>query len=278
MIKFIVLLLIILELKSALAQVTSADSTRASTVIAKWLSKSTGHYDFLSATTVNPKQKGRRFFGIPNMQMASDYGISYMESPRDQNVTNAYDTIGADTTDMKRALQIPRFHLALGFANKHDFTFSYILPQIDEVKGWGIGYKRVLWQHAHTLFFSYRANYSQSSKAEYFKSTSLMNDLSISIYLRLVDLYAGVRHWTGRVNFESSIPELQLPEVEYFSKASEIERYFGLIAATTTNTRFTLEANTIGRKYAVGAKFSFHFDSIFPTMDNLFRDPRYIQQ
>jgi hypothetical protein len=259
------------------AQVTVQESQKAAKTIGKWLSKTTGHYDFQSATTVNPKRAGKKFFGIPDMQMASDYGISYMQAPRTDEVTKAYQTIGADTTNMASSLKLPRVHLNLGFANKHDFNFSYLLPSDDDIQGWGVGYKRVLWQWRY-LFLSYRFGYARSSRENYFSATSYVNDLSASIYLRLIDLYAGMRHWSGKVRFDSTIPQLQLQPIEYFSTASEIEPYVGVIAATTTHTRLTLEASSLSDSFSVAGKFSFHFDSLFPTFENWFRDPRYIKQ
>jgi len=258
-------------------QATVSESQKAAKTIGMWLSKNSGHYDLQSATTINPQRAGKKFFGIPDMQMASDYGISYMQAPRTHEVTNAYKTIGADTSNMASSLKLARFHLNLGFANKHDFTFSYLLPSDDEIKGWGLGYKRVL-ARLRYIYFSYRLGYARSSRDDYFSATSYVNDLSLSVYLRLLDVYAGIRHWSGKVRFDSTIPELQLQPIEYFSTASEIEPYFGVIAATTTNTRMTLEASSLGDSYVVTGKFSFHFDSILPTFENWFRDPRLIKQ
>lgn len=277
MIRIAVALTILFLAGNLYSQVTYDQSKKASRVIGKWLARSSGHYDFLSATSVNPKRAGDRFFGLPDMQTASDYGISLMNAPRDKEVTEAYRTIGADTSSMERSISLSRLHVNLGFANKHDFSFSYQLPTRDEIQGWGAGYKRVLFTD-HIFYLSWRLNYSRSSKENYFESSSLMNDLSISLYLRLIDLYAGVRHWSGKVKFNSSIPELRLPTVEYFSTSDEIEHYFGVLLATTMNTRFTMEANSIGKEYAVAGKFSFHFDSLLPTFNNWFRDPRYIRQ
>jgi hypothetical protein len=269
--------LVLWTTRSLRAQVTSQESQKAAETIGKWLSKTTGHYDLQSATTVNPQRAGNKFFGIPDMQMASDYGISYMQTPRIDEVTKAYKTIGADTSTMASSLKLPRFHLNLGFANKHDVNFSYLLPSDDEIKGWGVGYKVVLsrWRY---LYLSYRIGLAQSSRENYFSATSYVNDLSASVYLRLIDIYAGMRHWSGKVSFESTIPQLQLQPIEYFSTASEIEPYVGVIAATTTHTRLTVEGSSLSESYSVTAKFSFHFDSLFPTFENWLRDPRYIKQ
>lgn len=261
----------------AKAQATKKESQQAAQTIGRWLSRSAGHYDFQSATTVNPKRAGTKFFGIPDMQMASDYGFSYMQAPRTSEVTDAYQKMGANTSSMASALKLPRFHLNLGFANKHDFTFSYLLPNDDKIQGWGLGYKRVLAQVGY-IFFSYRFGYARSSKNNYYSANSYVNDLSASVYLRLIDLYVGVRHWSGKVRFNADIPELQLPTMDYFSDVSELEPYVGVILATTTRTRFTMEASSAEKNYNLAAKFSFHFDSLLPSFDNWFRDPRYIKQ
>lgn len=270
-------LFLIFILTPAFGQVTEAQSRRSSRIIGKWISKSTGHYDFQSATTVNPKRAGTKFFGIPDMQMASDYGVSLMDAPRGNEVTNAYQTIGADTTAMDPSLIIPRFHANWGFANKYDFTYSYIMPNSDDITGWGLGHKRVIGK-TNYFYFTYRLNYSRSQRKDYFDNWSVMNDLSFSLYLRLIDFYIGLRHWSGKISFDATIPALQLPEVNYFSTVSEIDHYFGLIAALTTNTRLTLEANSLGEKYAIAGKLSLHFDSLLPTFNNWFKDPRYIKQ
>lgn len=277
-IKILTIVLFTLSLvNEACSQVTKRQTQKAAQEIGKWLSRTTGHYDMQSATSVNPKRAGNRFFGIPDMQTASDYGISYTQAPRTDKVTKAYETIGADTSHMASALKLPRFHLNLGFANKHDFNFSYLIPNEDKVEGWGVGYKRVIAQSGH-MFFSYRLGFSRSSRKNYFEASSLVNDFSVSLYLRLIDFYAGVRHWSGKVSFEAEIPELVVNPIEYFSNVSELQPYVGVIMATTTNTRFTVEASSLSNTYSLTGKFSFHFDSLLPTFNNWFRDPRYIKQ
>lgn len=260
-----------------LAQVTFEESRKASIVIGKWLSKATSHQDFLSATSVATKRAGSKFFGIPDMQMASDYGYSYAATPRDQAVTEAYETIGVNSSQMSSSLALSRFHLNLGFNNKHDFTFSYLTSPIDEVRGWGVGYKRVV-SHVGYFYLTYRLHYAQAEKNDYFESSTMTNDLSVSVYLRLIDLYAGVRHSSGKVNFQSSMRELKLPEVSYFSTMSEIEKYGGVVLALTTNSRLTLEVSTLGEATFVAGKLSMHFDSILPTNTQWFQDPRLIKQ
>ena len=121
--KLVLFLFLFFKATWVFSQATEEQSRDASEVIGRWLSKSTGHYDFLSATTVNPKRAGTKFFGIPDMQFASEYGFSYMESPRNIDVTNAYKTIGADTGEMARSIKMSRFHLNFGFDNKHDLVF-----------------------------------------------------------------------------------------------------------------------------------------------------------
>jgi hypothetical protein len=262
----------------ARAQITYQESRNASIIIGKWLSKSTGHYDFYSATSVATKRAGKKFFGIPDLQMASEFGVSQMQAPRDEDVTKAYEVIGADTSNMSNSLSLTRFHVNLGFANQHDFTFSYLTSPIDQIKGWGLGYKHVL-AHQGYGYLSYRLHYARAERDNYFTSNSYTNDLAVSLYLRLVDIYVGFRHWSGKVDFNSTVPELKLPEVNYFSTASEIEHYYGIILALTTNSRFTMEANSLGKQKSIIGKLSFHFDSLVPTTDSgWFRDPRYIKQ
>ncbi len=266
-----------LLMQQSQAQVTASESQKAAKVIGQWLSKNTGHYDYQSATTVNPKRAGNKFFGIPDMQTASDYGISYMQAPRTNEVTNALGSIGANTSSMASSLRLARLHLNLGFANKHDFNFSYLFPFEEPIRGWGVGYKKIISQWRY-LYLSYRFGYARSESENYFSASSYVNDLSASVYLRLIDIYIGMRHWAGKVRFYSAIPQLELQPIEYFSTASEIEPYAGIIAATTTNTRWMIEMSSLSDSYTISTKFSFHFDSLFPTFNNWFRDPRYIKQ
>ena len=44
------------------AQATLQQAQNATEVIGRWLSRSTGHYDFLPATPIGPKRAGVKFF------------------------------------------------------------------------------------------------------------------------------------------------------------------------------------------------------------------------
>lgn len=262
---------------NSFAQVSFEDSKAASITIGKWIAKSTGHYDFLSATSVAVKRAGSKFFGKPDLQMASEYGFSYSQAPRSDEVTAAYQTIGADVSSMNDSLSLTRFHLNLGFENKHDFSLSYLTSPTDRVKGWGIGYKRVLATN-HYLYLTYRLHYSNAEHEQTFKAQSLSNDLSASLYLRLIDIYVGARHWSGKVRFNSEVQQLQLPDVEFFSDTSELETYYGLMIASSTNSRLSVEGNTLAGEKMITAKFSLRFNSLLPTRGGWFRDPRHIKQ
>ena len=278
MFKKITIILLLSFASGAMAQVTYQQARKASQVIGRWISKSTGHYDFLSATPVGPKRAGDKFFiiGEPAMQRASDYGFSYMQAIRDEEVTDAYQTLGFDTSTMARQIDLTRFHLALGFANRHDFSFSY-MRSTESVNGWGLAYKKVFLNYKHYFYMAYKGSFGRSTKLDYFESSSFCNEVSASLYFILYDFYLGIRHYYNEVNFKSSIPQLDLPDVYYFSDFSEIEYYYGVILATTLNTRLAIQVNQLGEEYSVGAKFSFHFDSLLPTSNNWFRDRRYIR-
>ncbi len=261
------------------AEITLEESKQAAEVIGKWFSKATGHYDFLSATPVAPKRAGKKFMITiaPDMQMASDYGVSYMQVPRDDKVTAAYEKLGIDTSTMAKSLGLSRLHINLGFDNKHDFTFSYLATLDKKFSGWGGGYKRVLYQLG-VFYFSYRLQYSRSEREEYYFHEGVTNDFSASLYLRLIDIYGGVRHSIGKVKFKSSIPELQLPDVKFISPVNELEYFYGVSIATSKNTRLCLQGTKLGNEVAVAAKLSFHFDSLLPSGEGWFDDPRYIKQ
>lgn len=259
------------------AQVTSVESQQASIVIAKWISRATGQYDIYSATSIGPKRGGDRFMiaGSLTTQTASEYGISNMTVKRDSDVTRAYEVLGFDTVNLADSVNLQRLHLNWSFANRHDFSFSYLFSP-ENINGWGLGYKRVLFNY-RSFYFSYRVQYAQSHLDHYFNNTSFTNDFSASLYFSLFDLYAGIRHTSGKVSFYSSIPQLQLPTVNFISKLSEIDFFYGLMVATSLNTRFTFQVNQIGQELSLTGKFSFHFDSLFPTINNWFKDPRYIK-
>lgn len=260
------------------AQVTYDQSLDAARTIGSWLSKSTGHYDFQSATPVGPKRAGKEFFlrGFPRLQTASDYGLSYMQVPMDDTVISAYQVLGFDTNNMNRTIEMNRFHLALSFANKHDLSFSY-LSSFDGIKGWGIGYKKVLYNYRY-FYLSYRAQYGRASLDDYFNNINVNNDLSMSIYLRLIDFYAGVKHSFGSAQFESPNSALELPKVYYSTQVNSLDYFYGLWIATSTNSRISLQVSQFGRELSYTGKFSLWFDSILPTANNWFRDPRYIKQ
>lgn len=260
------------------AQVTYDESLEAARTIGSWLSKSTGHYDFLSATPVGPKRAGKKFFirGYPDMQTASDYGVSYMQVPRDSDVTTAYETLGFETRKMSRTIDLSRFHLAMSFANQHDFTFSY-LSSIDGIKGWGVGYKHVLFNYRY-FYISHRAQYGRASLTDYFENINVTNDLSMSLYLRQFDIYAGMKHSFGSAQFEAPNASLELPRVYYSTKINELDYFYGFWVATSVNSRIALQVNQLGKEFAMTGKFSLWFDSILPTANNWFRDPRYIKQ
>ena len=261
------------------AEITLEESRQAAEVIGKWFSKATGHYDFLSATPVATKRAGKKFMITiaPDMQTASDYGVSYMQVPRDDKVTAAYEKLGIDTSGMAKSLGLSRLHINLGFENKHDFTFSYLATFDKKFSGWGLGYKRVLYQLG-IFYFSYRIQYARSERDDYYFHEGMTNDFSASLYMRLIDVFAGVRHSVGKVKFKSTIPELQLPDVKFVSPINELEYFYGIGIATTKNTRLTLQGTKLGNEVAVAAKLSFHFDSLLPSGEGWLADPRYIKQ
>lgn len=261
------------------SQVTFEESRAASKIIGKWLSRSTAHFDFLSATPVAPKRAGDKFMITiaPAKQYASDYGLSYQRIKRDQNVTNAYEVLGFDTENFSETIDLTRVHLNFGITNDYDFTLSY-LKTSDEVSGYGIGFKQLLIKYRY-FYLSHRVQVARSELKSYFDNWALVNDLGMSLYFTLLDFYVGARHSAGRVRFFSSTSELNLPPINYFSKFSEIEMYYGIVLATSYNTRLTFQGNKNGEELSIGAKFSFHFDSLLPTSShNWFRDPRYIKQ
>jgi hypothetical protein len=71
---------------------------------------------------------------------------------------------------------------------------------------------------------------------------------------------------------------LELPRVYYSTQINELDYFYGAWLATSVNSRLALQVNQFGRELAITGKFSLWFDSILPTANNLFRDPRYIKQ
>lgn len=213
---------------------------------------------------------------IPNKQFASDYGFSYQQIKRDDNVTRAYQTLGFNTDEFSKIINLTRFHANFGITSDYDFTLSY-LKSSDGITGWGVGLKELLIKYRY-FYLSHRIQIGNSSLIHYFDNWVLVNDLSMSFYFRLIDFYTGVRHSAGRIHFDSSISDLGLPPITYFSRLSDLEIYYGVVLATTYNTRLTLQSNKNGAEYSFGLKFSFHFDSLMPTATDWFKDPRYIKQ
>jgi hypothetical protein len=260
------------------AQATYQQAQDASLVIGRWISRSTSHFDFLSATPIGPKRAGTKFFivGAPAKQTASDYGFSQQQNSINDEVKQAYDILGINSSGLGENLIINRYHLGFNFANLHDFTLSFIHSS-EDISGWGLGYKKVLAQTG-PFYTSYRIQYARSRLFNYFDSISISQDLSISLYLRLIDFYAGVKHSAGKILFESDIPTLQLPEAEFGSRLEQIETFYGIVIATSVNSRLSLQVNQFDSDYSIAAKFSFRFDSLFPTANNWLRDPRYLKQ
>lgn len=279
---FIALISLITSYSSSCLAITDtqfSDYVNASEAIGKWLIKSTSHNDFTSASPLSPKRAGSRFMitEMPPMQFASDYGFSMSRAPLDAKVIAAYGVIGTPASALPKYMELNRFHLGFGLGTLNDITASYLMAQDSTLRGWGIGYKRILWR-AGPFFFSYRIQYSQSERADFFKQQSISNDFSCSMYLVLLDVYGGVRHTMGKINFNSPIPQLTLPEIKYFSKVDELEYFYGITAALSTRIRLTIQGNKVGDEYSIGAKFSLRFHSLFPQLGSLFVDPRYIKQ
>lgn len=263
----------------AVTQTQFNDYKDASIVIGKWLSKSTSHNDILSGTPISTKRQGNQFMIAegPATQYASDYGFSIMRSPLDSKIISAYEVIGANTATLPKYLELNRFHVGLGIGNKDDITASFIATQDMTLTGWGAGYKRVIAYHG-PFFMSYRGQYSRTKRDNFFTQQSFTNDISGSVYLLFFDIYAGVRHTVGIINFAASDPTLVLPKVTYFSKLSELEYFYGISMALTTKLRLGIQANKVDDDYSIAAKLSFHFNSLLPEMDNLFSDPRHLQR
>ena len=256
---------------------TRDESIQAATIVGKWLTRLSTHHDFLSATPIAVKRAGTKFMIVekPSTQFASDYGFSYQRAEFSERINRAYKSLGINTSNFPDAMTTNRFHLNLGMSNKYDLMLS-LLTSNGGLSGWGIGTKIQIFRFS-VFSFAYRLSYAQSSIPDYFEMKSISNDLSVGLYFRLIDIYAGIRHTSGRVEFATSISTLQVPKIEYFDNTEELEYYYGVILGTTLNTRLTLQVNKSMEEEMLGIKFSFHFDSLFPTLNNWFKDPRYMK-
>lgn len=279
LILFLSLILSCSPLCFALTETQYSDYQNASKTIGKWLVKSSSHYDFYSATPIATRQPGIKFMiaGAPPTQYASDYGVSVMRAPLDQKVIAAYEVIGTPASALPQYLELNRFHVGLGLGNNDDVTASFVTTQDMSLTGWGVGYKTVL-VHNGPFFFSYRAQYSQASRDNFFTTQSLTNDFSCSLYFLLFDIYGGVRHTAGIINFSAPSPQLALPEIKYFSNLNELEYFYGASLALSTKLRLTLQANKVSDDYSIAAKISFHFNSLLPERGDVLRDPRYLRR
>jgi hypothetical protein len=263
-------------IEPAFAARTYEESKAAATTIGKWISASASHYELISATPIGPRRAGKKFFvRTAPLQMASDYGISYMRAPASEEMMQAYEALGFDTSRMARALYLTRLHAAWSFDNEHDFSYSYLSSK--DLAGWGLGYKRVFHQSG-ARYFSYRIGYTRTERENWYRADQVATEVSASIYLRLVDFYGGLRHVFGQAEFESSIPELRLPEITYFAGLEDLEYFLGAVLATSVNTRLTLQMNLVREELKLAGKLSFRFDELYPTYGNWFKDPRALKQ
>ena len=257
---------------------TRSESIVAATTIGKWLTKITGHYDFLSATPVAVKRAGKKFMITkqPAKQFASDYGYSYMQSSFSEDVLSAYSLLNVDTSLFPESLELNRFHLNLGMENMYDLTFSYTMAS-GGIKGYAIGFKRQLIRK-NIFSLAFRSQMSKAHVENYFDSYAFTNDLSIGFYFRLIDFFIGVKHTMGVVNFDSDIEALEIPSINFISNFQELEYFYGIVLSTSLNSRLTFQMNNFQNEKTISGKFSLHFDSLFPTnIKTWFRDARYIK-
>jgi hypothetical protein len=82
----------------------------------------------------------------------------------------------------------------------------------------------------------------------------------------------------GEISFQSDIPSLQLPEAKFGNDQIKLESFYGIVIATSVNSRLAIQANKWDQDYSIAAKFSLRFDSLFPTANNWLKDPRYLKQ
>ncbi len=266
-----------LTLTSSTIAATRSESIAAATTIGKWLTRATGQYDFLSATPVAVKRAGTKFFIIkrPPKQFASDYGYSYMQAPFSDKTLQAYQTLGHSTRNFPDALTLNRIHLNFGMENRYDLLLSYLYTA-DGIKGYGLGFKRQLIR-LQIFSLAHRVQLAQTSVPNYFTSYTLTNDLSMALYFKLIDLYIGVKHTIGSIDFASDISVLKIPRIDFISKLDELEYFYGIVLALSFNTRLTLQINRWQQEKTFAIKMSLHFDSLLPTNTNWFKDPRYIR-
>jgi hypothetical protein len=259
-----IVLVVFLFSKAAFGQATFEESKAASIVVGKWFTKALAHYDFLSATPIALKRDDYRFyiFEASHFQLASDYGYSYSQVPVPADVKSAYETLGFSTGGMSSKVELNRFHANWGITNAHDLTFNYQWSY-GGISGWGLGYKYLIMARRH-FFLSHRLSYAKAYRDNYFDSTTVTNDLSLSLYMRLIDVYVGARHHFGKIKFTPSLNYLELPEVSYFSTLGELEYFYGVVIAGSYNSRLAIQASQIGNDTSISAKLSFHFDSLFP--------------
>lgn len=276
---FLSLIYLIFLQVSVLGQstVTRQQSIAAAEVVGRWLTNVTGPADYYSATPVAPRRAGKKFFITkePAKQYASDYGFSTHYAPVSNQVKSAYQVLGQDANSFASELQLNRVNLAFGIHNIYDVFLNYLYAT-GGISGFGVGYKKQIYNFG-PLYLAYRFQYGQSKVQNYFTGQQFTTDFSASLYFRLVDIYAGIRHSFGRYNFETPIRPLQLPENDYFDQVEDLEAFYGLTLALTTGLRLSLIMANKRNSMDYGAKISFHFDSIVPYSKKPFRDPRYIK-
>ncbi|MBT3980472.1 MAG: hypothetical protein HOE90_03915 [Bacteriovoracaceae bacterium] len=253
------------------------DYAVASEEIAKWLNRSMGHFDFLSATPLSLPRAGVKFFlsGDRPTQFASDYGYSFSRSKLSNKAKNAYTVFGKSAEKIPKSITIQRAHLNYGLGHFNDVTLSFSKVFETDIFGIGLGWKH-MWWHSGSYFISSNSKYSYVTSLKQFQMHQFTQDISFSTYLFFIDLYGGARHVSGSTKFKATSVNLKLPTVKYVSSLKEVGLFYGAVGRLTTNSRVSVEANHLPEEIIYSFKFSFKFNTLFPDLSKgLFRDARY---
>jgi len=250
-----------------------AQYTAAAKVLARWFLTGTAHHDMLSATPLgrlrSSYQEGQPF----PLRMGSDWGFSYSQLPLTDEIRYSYRVMGTDAKTLPEYLNFYRFHLAQALSRNMDIAASALVVPDIELYGFGASLKYNFWRLG-PLFTSARINYSNSRKSEFFESSSFGADISQSLNLNFLDIYAGLRYYNGEVKFTPSNISLPIAPIEY-GNANALQSFAGLVIATGKHARLTAQANFNSNENFYLLKFSMKLPTIVPMLPQWAKEPHY---
>ncbi len=245
-----------------LAQTPAAYQDKA-TIVGAWLLRSTAHQPFLSATPLGMRQDSASHSSsesFKEFRYGSDLSLSSEQSLSSQEVREAYNffELGTPAPD---ELNMFRLHYGKTLGNRMDLGASYIFVPSIVIKGWGAHLSLNVIRYKN-IFTTLRLLYSNVRKNSYFKTHSFALDLSQSVNFKFIDIYGGVKYFTGSILFISNSRGGAIPSIDYSSSSNNFEKYLGVSKFIYKDkVRANMQLNISQKEYALMAKISFKLPS-----------------